>query len=181
MSRIGKKPIELPHGVTVVKNGRVLSVAGPRGNLTLTLRPEIDAEVQGAVLKVVPVSGVRKVAALWGLTRALLAAMVEGVSRGFERKLEIEGIGYRAGLDGGNLQLAVGFSHPIEVNAPPGISFKVEKNVVTVSGIDKELVGDVAAKIRKIRPPEPYKGKGIRYLGERIRRKAGKKAVVSSA
>lgn len=179
MSRIGKKPIALTSGVSVSSNGRLLQVSGPKGELSLKLRPEVDALLDGNSLVVKPAKDSRRTSAYWGLTRALIAGMVEGVSQGFRKKLEIEGIGYRATLDGGSLELALGFSHPVRVKAPPGIVFKVEKNVITVEGIDKELVGNVAAGIRKLRPPEPYKGKGIRYVGEKIRRKAGKKAVSS--
>lgn len=180
MSRIGKKPIELPAGVAATKSGRTLSVAGPKGTLSLNLRPEVDVAVQGNVLSVRLIKKTKKSAALWGLSRALISNMVAGVSRGFEKKLEIEGIGYRAAMDGNNLQLALGFSHPVKVEAPPGITLKTEKNTITISGVDKELVGNVAAGIRKLRPPEPYKGKGIRYAGEKIRRKAGKKAVATT-
>lgn len=179
MSRIGKKPIELASGVSATKSGRALKISGPKGELSLVLRPEVDVVIEGNILTVRPIKKTRATPAFWGLTRALIAVMAEGVSRGFEKKLEIEGIGYRATMDGANLQLAIGFSHPVKVAAPEGISFKVEKNVITISGINKELVGDTAAKIRKLRPPEPYKGKGIRYAGEKIRRKAGKKAVSS--
>lgn len=180
MSRIGKKPIELAPGVTATKEGSVLVVAGPKGTLRRTVRPEIAVAIHGNILVVTPVATSRETPAYWGMTRALIAAMAEGVSRGFEKKLEIAGIGYRAILDGPTLQFALGFSHPVRVEAPEGITFRVEKNVITVSGVDKELVGNVAAHIRKLKPPEPYKGKGIRYLGEVIRRKAGKKAVASA-
>lgn len=179
MSRIGKKPIELPQGVTATKSGRVLSVTGPKGMLILNLRPEVDVAVRGNVLSVRLIKKTKKSAAFWGLSRALISNMADGVSRGFEKKLEIEGIGYRAAMDGNNLQLSLGFSHPVRVEAPAGITLKTEKNTITISGIDKELVGNVAAGIRKLRPPEPYKGKGIRYAGEKIRRKAGKKAVAA--
>jgi len=180
MSRIGKQPIVLPPGVTAIVNGQGVEISGPKGTLWRSIRPEIAVRVEGSVVSVVPQRPSRKSAAYWGLTRALLAAMVEGVSRGFEKQLEIEGIGYRASLDGPVLQLAVGYSHPVRISAPRGITFGVDKNVITVSGFDKELVGNVAAHIRKVRPPEPYKGKGIRYHGEVIRRKAGKKAASSA-
>ena len=179
MSRIGKKPIELPPGVTATKNGRVLSVSGPKGMLSLNLMPEVDVAVEGDILSVKLIKKTKKSAAFWGLSRALISNMADGVSRGFEKKLEIEGIGYRAAMDGSNLQLSLGFSHPVRVEAPAGITLKTEKNIITISGIEKELVGNAAAGIRKLRPPEPYKGKGIRYVGEKIRRKAGKKAVAA--
>lgn len=177
MSRIGTKPIPLPEGVTVEESDRRVRVTGPRGTLSLALRPEVGIAVDGRAVRVEPIRTTRKTAAYWGLTRSLLARMVEGVSRGFEKKLEIEGIGYRAALEGQALVLALGFSHPVRVEPPAGITFRVEKNAITVSGVDPVRVGDVAASIRKLRPPEPYKGKGIRYAGEIIRRKAGKKAV----
>lgn len=179
MSRIGKKPIELPAGVKAVKSGLVLKLEGPRGTLERVLRPEVDVLIQDRELLVKPVGESRKTPAYWGTSRALISRMVEGVSRGFEKKLEIEGIGYRAAVDNNALQLLLGFSHPIRIEAPPGIAFKVDKNIITVSGIDAELVGDVSSRIRRVRPPEPYKGKGIRYQGEVIRRKAGKKAVAT--
>lgn len=179
MSRIGKQPINIPAGVTVtVDNGRV-NVSGPKGSLTLDLRPEVRAVSEEGRVRIEPARQTRKTAAYWGLMRSLVASMVEGVSRGFDKRLEIEGIGYRAVLDGGELVLSLGFSHPVRVTPPAGISFKVEKNVITVSGADAVLVGDVTAHIRRIRLPEPYKGKGIRYAGEIVRRKAGKKAVSS--
>lgn len=156
--------------------GRV-TITGPKGTLSFTLRPEVRVAAEGTVIRVQPVRETRKTAAYWGLTRAVLARMVEGVSRGFEKKLEIEGIGYRATLDGSSLVLALGFSHPVRIVPPEGISFNVEKNTIVIAGIDPVLVGDVAARIRRHRPPEPYKGKGIRYAGEIVRRKAGKKAV----
>lgn len=177
MSRIGKQPIQLPTGVTVGVEGREVVVTGPKGTLSLVLRPEVRVVVDGALARIEPIRHTRKTAAYWGLTRSLIARMVEGVSRGFEKRLEIEGIGYRASLDGSALVLALGFSHPVRVDPPDGISFKVEKNTITVSGVDATLVGDAAAHVRRLRPPEPYKGKGIRYTGEVIRRKAGKKAV----
>ncbi len=177
MSRIGKQPIQLSKGVNVAEAEGTVTVTGPKGTLSLTLRPEVGVRVEGESVRVTPARTTRKTPAYWGLTRALLARMVEGVSKGFERKLEIEGIGYRASLEGSSLLFALGFSHPVRVAAPAGITFRVEKNIVTVSGIDPVLVGDVAAGIRRLRPPEPYKGKGIRYAGEVIRRKAGKKAV----
>ncbi len=177
MSRIGKQPIQLPEAVSVAEAEGTVTVTGPKGTLSLTLRPEVGLQVEGKIVRVAPVRATRKTPAYWGLTRSLLARMVEGVSKGFERKLEIEGIGYRASLEGQSLLLALGFSHPVRMDAPAGIVFRVEKNAIIVSGIDAVLVGDVAAGIRRLRPPEPYKGKGIRYAGEVIRRKAGKKAV----
>lgn len=179
MSRIGKKPVELTEGVSASREGRRLIVSGPKGELALELRPEVETAIEKNAIRIKPAMDSRKTYAYWGLTRALVAAMVEGVSRGFEKRLEVEGIGYRVAASGSNLELALGFSHPVKVRAPKGITFKVEKNTIIVAGIDKELVGNVAAGIRKLRSPEPYKGKGIHYAGERIRRKVGKKAVSS--
>lgn len=180
MSCIGTKPISLPPGVTVtVRDGEVI-VAGPKGELRRVVRPEVAVVVAGDRIRVEPRAITRRTSAYWGLTRQLIANMVVGVSQGFERRLEIEGIGYRAALEGSILVFSLGFSHPVRVESPPGIRFKVEKNTITVSGIDRELVGNVAAGIRSLRPPEPYKGKGIRYTGEVIRRKAGKKAVTAA-
>ncbi len=181
MSRIGKQPIALPPGVTAqVMDGQV-KVSGPKGALFILVRPEVAVSADGGALVVRPASARRNTAAYWGLTRALLASAVQGVWRGFERKLEIEGIGYRAAMDGSAIALAIGLSHPVRVLPPPGITLRVEKNVITVAGADAALVGDVAARIRRLRPPEPYKGKGIRYAGEVVRRKAGKKAVTTGA
>ena len=181
MSRVGKRPIEIPQGVEVTISDDEVKIKGPKGILERKMRPEVKVEVKEDKIFVSPKTKTKKTKAFWGLTRALLANMVKGVYEGFEKKLEIQGLGYRAQLKGNDLELFVGFSHPVIVKAPEGISFKVEKNIITVSGIDKEKVGQTAANIRKIRPPEPYKGKGIRYLGEQIRRKKGKKAVTAAA
>lgn len=182
MSRIGQQPIPLPAGVSVDINDRQVIVRGPLGQLHFRLRPEVTAEISDSTLMVKPMVSSRKTSAFWGLTRSKLAAMVEGVSKGFEKKLEFEGVGYRAALEREDaLKFSLGFSHPIEFRAPAGIKFKVEKNTITVFGIDKELVGRVAAAVRALKIPEPYKGKGIRYQGEIVRRKAGKKAVTAAA
>ena len=181
MSRIGKKIIQIPTGVLVTKSGNELSVKGPKGELSWKLHPALDVDIGGKELAVRPVVSSKKTPALWGLTRALIQNMVEGVTKGFEKKLEIEGIGYRANLEGENiLQFSLGFSHPVRFEAPKGIQFKVEKNVITISGIDKHLVGQTSARIRNLKPPEPYKGKGIHYAGEVIRRKQRKKAVATT-
>ncbi len=186
MSRIGKKPIQIPQGVDVKVFDSRISVKGPKGELSVTLRPEIRVEVAKDEILVSPKPGInpkkeKRLSAFWGLTRALIFNMVNGVASGFEKKLEMIGIGYRATLDGEDLVLSVGFSHPVKVKAQPGIKFSIEKSVITVSGTDKELVGQVAAKIRQIKRPEPYKGKGIRYVGEFVRRKLGKKAATGAA
>lgn len=181
MSRIGKKPIEIPEGVEVKIEADKVVVKGPRGEITKEIRPEIKIEVKEGKIFVQPFSEkgwveTKKIKAFWGLTRALLANAVEGVTKGYERKLQIEGIGFRANLEGDNLALQVGFTHPVKINVPEGVKFAVEKNIIIVSGIDKGLVSQTAAIIRKVKKPEPYKGKGIRYFGEVIRKKVGKKA-----
>ncbi|PJF47743.1 MAG: 50S ribosomal protein L6 [Chloroflexi bacterium] len=178
MSRIGKKPIELPKGVDVAIHGSWVTVKGPKGELQHTLPPQIRVAKEGNVLSVQRDGDENNARALHGLTRALLANMVKGVSEGYTKVLEIgaESVGYRAEMSGNKLMLYLGYSHPIEFSPPPGITFATDAKTrtITISGIDKVRVGDVAAQVRKLRPPEPYKGKGIRYQGEVIRRKAGK-------
>ena len=175
MSRIGKKPVELPSGVDVKIDGSAVMVKGSKGELNRTFHERIGFDVEGDTITLTRPDDSRESRALHGLSRALLHNMVVGVSEGFSKELEIQGVGYRASLKGRNLELLVGFSHPVEIEAPEGISFEVpEQTRIVVSGIDKEQVGQVAANIRKVRPPEPYKGKGIRYVGEYVRRKAGK-------
>jgi len=177
MSRIGKQSIIIPEGVEVKISDHQIGVKGPKGELTQSIPPQIEITLEGKELLVTLRKKTKDSSALWGLLRALIFNMVKGVSEGFEKKLEIEGVGYRASLQDNKLILNLGFSHPVEVAAPEEIEFKVDKNIITISGIDKQLVGQIAAKIRAFRKPEPYKGKGIHYLGEVIRRKAGKKAV----
>ena len=179
MSRIGKKPILIPEGVEVKIEGNTIKVKGEKGELRREVRPEIGIETKEGKILVLPKIETKQTTTLWGTTRALIANMIKGVKEGYEKKLEIEGLGFKAILEGNDLILSVGFSHLIKIKASPSIKFSVEKNIITVSGIDKELVGQIAAKVRKIRPPEPYKGKGIRYAGEVIRRKAGKKVVTA--
>ena len=180
MSKIGKQPIDIPEGVEVDIKDRQILIKGPKGELKRQIAEEVRVEIKDSQLIVSPIVENKKANALWGLTRALLFNMVRGVTEGFEKVLEIEGVGYRAALEGNKLILSLGFSHPVEVETPEGISFAVDKNKIKVSGIDKELVGRVAANIRALKKPEPYKGKGIRYEGEVIRRKAGKKAVAAA-
>jgi large subunit ribosomal protein L6 len=173
MSRIGKKPIEVPSGVKVNIDGSSIKVEGPKGRLERLLTDKVEIKAEAEQLLVTPLD--EKNGALQGLTRSLVANMVEGVTKGFTKVLEINGIGYRAELKGTNLNLALGYSHPIDYPLPEGITAEVEKQTkITLSGIDKELLGATAAKIRSFRPPEPYKGKGIKYAEERILRKAGK-------
>jgi large subunit ribosomal protein L6 len=176
MSRIGKAPIQLPKGVKVDIQGTAVTVTGPKGNLEQKFHPEMVVSLEDGVLSVTRPSDSRQHRALHGLTRALLNNMVVGVSDGFSKILEIEGVGYRAAMEGSDLVLNVGYSHPITFNPPADIQFAVEdrNKTVIVSGIDKQVVGEIAAQIRKTRPPEPYKGKGVRYRGEHVRRKAGK-------
>lgn len=176
MSNIGKKAIAKKEGVTITQEGRRVIVVGPKGTLEINLPQEIAVEITDSDLKVVKTRDSRDLEKYLGLARALIANMVEGVSNGFDKKLELSGVGYRARIEGGELVLNVGFALPVRIKAPEGISFNVEENVITVSGIDKQLVGDVASKIRKVRVPDPYKGKGIKYQGEKIRRKIGKAA-----
>jgi large subunit ribosomal protein L6 len=177
MSKIGKKPIELKTGVTFSQQGQRATVTGPKGSLFFNIPADIKAEVKENQIIVSQLKENDKLTnALFGLTRASLANLVNGVSEGFEKKLELTGVGYRAQGSGNSLTLNLGFSHPVIIKADQSIQFKVEENVITISGYDKTIVGDTAAKIRAIRPPEPYKGKGIKYVGERIRRKAGKAA-----
>jgi large subunit ribosomal protein L6 len=175
MSRIGKKPIPIPAGVQVTLDNGTVSVKGPKGQLSWSFDPSIQVAQENGHLIVTRANDQPRVRALHGLTRSLVANMVTGVSTGFTKNLEIQGTGYRAQLQGRKLVLSLGFSHPVEIDPPEGITFLSDApNRVSVSGIDKQLVGEVAAKIRALRPPEPYKGKGIRYAGEVVRRKAGK-------
>ena len=177
MSRIGRKPILLPEAVSVeIAPGRV-AVKGPKGELTQVLSPEMAIEQADGAITVKRPTDRGEHRALHGLTRSLIANMVSGVTEGFEKRLEIQGVGYRAQLKGKNIEMALGYSHPVSVEAPEGIEFEVpQPTEIVVRGIDKQLVGQVAADIRKRRPPEPYKGKGIRYRGEHVLRKVGKRA-----
>ncbi|MDJ0554665.1 MAG: 50S ribosomal protein L6 [Microcoleaceae cyanobacterium MO_207.B10] len=175
MSRIGKRPINIPNKVTVTIEGQKVLVKGPKGELSREITPEISIEQEGETIVVKPRNDSRRARQRYGLSRTLVANMVEGVSNGYQKRLEIQGVGYRAQVQGTKLILNVGYSKPVEMPAPEGIQMAVENNTnVIVSGINKELVGNMAAKIRAVRPPEVYKGKGIRYAGEMIRRKAGK-------
>jgi large subunit ribosomal protein L6 len=177
MSRIGRKPIEVPEGVTVdVKPGAVM-VKGPKGELNQVVSQEMTIDQADGVVTVSRPTDRGPHRALHGLTRSLVANMVEGVTNGYEKRLEIQGVGYRARLQGKALELSVGYSHPVSMPAPDGIDFEVpQPTQVIIRGIDKQLVGETAARIRRVRPPEPYKGKGIRYVDEYVRRKVGKRA-----
>jgi large subunit ribosomal protein L6 len=176
MSRIGKKAIAIPSGVTVTLQGQTVTVKGPKGQLAWTVSEEIEVKYEGAELTLAPRNDTTRAKGMWGLSRTLLGNMVEGVTKGYEQTLELVGVGYRAAMKGQSLSMQLGFSHDVDIPAPEGISFAVPKQTeVKVSGIDKQLVGEIAARIRRIRPPEPYKGKGVRYAGEKVRRKEGKK------
>lgn len=180
MSKIGKIPVLIPEGVAITLDKGKVTATGQKGSLSFVLPKEIDVKFAEGKITVFPKDKKlvkdKRVGALFGLTRAAIANLVKGVTSGFEKKLELSGVGYRAQTSGDDLTLFLGFSHPVKISATPGIKFEVLENVITVSGIDKKLVGDIAVKIRSIRPPDPYKAKGISYLGERIRRKVGKAA-----
>lgn len=177
MSKIAKKPVILKENVTFSLEGNRAQVSGPKGNLSFVLPKGIKAEKKnGQIIVSQSRENDDKTKPLFGLTRAILANLVKGVTEGFEKQLELSGVGYRAQASGNTLTLSVGYSHPVILKADEGITFTVSENIITISGIDKAKVGDVAAKVRSIRPPEPYKGKGIKYVGERIKRKAGKAA-----
>ncbi|MBI2033068.1 MAG: 50S ribosomal protein L6 [Candidatus Levybacteria bacterium] len=176
MSKIGKIPVILKEGTTVIIENGLVKVTGPKATLTYKLPSGITAQIVNGKIEVKQEASGENTSALFGLTRSLLENMVQGVTSGFEKKLELSGVGYRAQGGGSDIALSVGFSHPVKIKAPQGVSFAIAENVITVSGTDKILVGDTAARIRAVRPPEPYKGKGIKYVGERIRRKVGKAA-----
>ena len=183
MSRIGKQPIEIPAGVDVSIKDSVITVKGGKGTLTFKPHKLITVKIEGKTMLVERKGDQSLEKSLHGLTRTLVSNMIEGVTKGFSKKLEIQGVGYRAEIKGKDLKLSLGFSHPVDFPAPNGITFEMDKekkNIVTISGIDKVLVGQTAADMRALRPPEPYKGKGIRYLGEVIRRKAGKAATAAA-
>lgn len=177
MSRIGKKPIQIPQGVTVILEKDSVLFKGPKGEIKQEIPGGISVEQQENILVVKPEKEGKTMAALWGLTTALLLNHAHGVSEGFEKKLEIRGVGYKAALEGeSKIRLDLGFSHPIFMEIPKGLSVKIEKQFITIAGFDKQQVGQLGAKIRAIRKPEPYKGKGVRYFGEVVRKKEGKKA-----
>jgi large subunit ribosomal protein L6 len=177
MSRVGRKPIEIPDGVKITQDNSKITVEGPKGTLARDIPKEVELSIDKDTIVVNRLSEEKRGRSLHGLIRTLVSNMVTGVSKGFEKSLEIVGVGYRGELDGAVLRLLVGYSNPVEYKIPEGISIKVDRQVnLTVAGIDKELVGKVAAEIRNVKKPEPYKGKGIRYAGEKVRRKVGKSA-----
>ncbi len=176
MSRIGKKPIEIPGNVTVDLQGQSLKVKGPKGELSMTFVDEVKVSLEDNALQVMPVDDTQRARAMWGLQRSLAANLVEGVDKGYEKALELRGVGYRAQMKGTNVSLQLGFSHEVNYTPRPGVSLATPKPTqIVVSGIDKQAVGQTAAEIRRYRPPEPYKGKGVRYVGEFVRSKEGKK------
>jgi len=176
MSRIGKKPVPLPKGVTATVDGKLVKVKGPKGELSVKLVAEVEAKVEADGITVTPNKDMERARQMWGLSRTLVNNLVVGVTQGFQQKLEINGVGYRAAVQGKNLNLQLGFSHDVAYPIPAGITITAEKPTqLTVAGIDKQLVGQVAAEIRNYRRPEPYKGKGVKYAEEHIRRKEGKK------
>ncbi len=176
MSRIGKKAVAIPSGVTLTLEGQTVTVKGPKGQLAWTIADEIEVKQEGSELSLTPRDESKRAKSMWGLSRTLVANMVHGVTAGFEETLELVGVGYRAAMKGSALSLQLGFSHEVDVAAPAGVTFAVPKQTeIKIAGADKQAVGEIAAKIRRIRPPEPYKGKGVRYAGEKVRRKEGKK------
>ncbi|HLK23536.1 MAG TPA: 50S ribosomal protein L6 [Caulobacteraceae bacterium] len=176
MSRIGKKPIAIPTGVTVALDGQTVTVKGPKGELAWTVTDEVGVEHKDGALTFTPRDESQRARAMWGLSRSLVANMVHGVTQGYETTLELIGVGYRAQMKGQTLSMQLGYSHEVDVPPPSGIAFATPRQTeIRVSGIDKQLVGETAARIRRMRPPEPYKGKGVRYAGELVRRKEGKK------
>ena len=181
MSRIGKKPIQIESGVEVNIEKNDIKIKGPKGELKFKFSDEISVEKKDQEIIVTPKKKLKTTPAMWGLTRALIQNMIIGVTQGFEKKLEIQGVGYKAAIQGENIRLDVGFSHPVEFKVPSSLKVEVNKEGITISGINKQEVGQFAAKIRATRPPEPYKGKGIRYKGEKVRRKEGKKAATAKS
>ena len=176
MSRIGKKAVAVPSGVTVTIDGQTVTVKGPKGQLAWTVADEIEVRQEGQELVLSKRNEATRAQAMWGLSRTLVNNMVVGVTQGYEQSLELVGVGYRAAMKGQALSMQLGFSHEVDIPAPEGVTFATPKQTeVKISGIDKQLVGETAARIRRIRPPEPYKGKGVRYAGEKVRRKEGKK------
>ena len=176
MSRIGKKAVAVPAGVTVTIDGQTVTVKGPKGQLAWTVAEEIEVKQEGAELLLTKRVDTTRAQAMWGLSRTLVSNMVTGVTQGFEQTLELVGVGYRAAMKGNALSMQLGFSHDVDVPPPAGVTFAVPKQTeIKISGIDKQVVGEIASQIRRLRPPEPYKGKGVRYAGEKVRRKEGKK------
>ncbi|HPC31017.1 MAG TPA: 50S ribosomal protein L6 [Candidatus Paceibacterota bacterium] len=181
MSRIGKKPIEIPTGVEVKIENNTFIAKGPKGELSLKISPYFAIELKNNLIFVKPLIQQKNTYKLWGTTKALLNNLIEGVSQGFSKQLEINGVGFRANLEGDQLILKIGYINPVILEIPKGLNVSVDKNIITINGVSKELVSSFAAKLRQVRPVEPYKGKGIYYVGEKIRRKAGKKIATTAA
>ncbi len=180
MSRLGKKPIVIPPGVEVKASGRKISVKGPKGTLDFEHHSEVKIEIGSEEVIVKNIGKTKQAPAIWGTTARIIANMVKGVTEGYSKQLELNGVGYRMNLQGKKIILALGFSHPVEMAIPEGIEVKIENNIITVSGIDKQKVGQFTADVRKLKPVEPYKGKGFRYAGEIVRKKEGKKAAATT-
>ncbi len=180
MSRIGKQPINIPKGVEVKMDKGEIKVKGPKGELNFQIRPEIEVATKDNQIVTSIKEETKRSSAFWGLTRSLIFNAVKGVNEGYKKELEIQGVGYRANIEGDTLILEVGFSHKVNIKKPEDIEFSVSKNIITISGIDKQSVGEISAQIRAVKPPEPYKGKGIRYVGEEVLRKVGKRAEATS-
>lgn len=176
MSRIGKKPIAIPAGTEVSLSANMLTVKGPKGTLTFEHRREVAVALAEQEVTVTKVGATKLAQALWGTTAKIISNMFEGVTKGFEKQLELNGVGFRMNLQGKKLVLALGFSHPVEMTIPEGLEAKIDNNVLTISGIDRQKVGQLASVIKKLKPVEPYKGKGFKYVGEYVRRKEGKRA-----
>lgn len=177
MSRIGKQSVIIPDGVKVKIDRKNISVKGPKGSLDFDFHPDMKVEMKEKEIKVSIGKKTKQSGALWGMTRMLVANMVQGVTKGYEKQIELQGVGFRMAVQGKKLNMALGFSHPVDVEIPEGIEAKIDKNILTISGIDKQKVGQFAASIRALKKVEPYKGKGFRYVGEIVKKKAGKKAV----
>ncbi len=176
MSRIGKKPIAIPSGVTISLDGQTVTVKGPKGQLAWTVAEEVSVAQEDGQVTLAPREDTQRSRSMWGLSRTLVNNMVEGVTKGYEQTLELVGVGYRAAMKGDALSMQLGFSHDVDIKPPAGVTFATPRQTeIKISGIDKQVVGEIAAQIRRIRPPEPYKGKGVRYAGEKVRRKEGKK------
>lgn len=181
MSKIGKKPITIPEGIVAKITGKEVKIKGPKGELAMNIDPAINIELKDKEIILTIAEQTKGNKSIWGTTRMLISNMIAGVTKGFEKRLEIQGIGFKAALKGKDkIILNVGYTHPVELTAPQGVEFKLDKNIIIISGIDKQKVGQITAEIRAVKPPEPYLGKGIRYVGEVVKRKAGKK-VVSAA
>lgn len=176
MSKIGQLPIQIPNGVTIDVSGKTVNVSGPKGKLSIVVNDLVGLKQEDGNLLVSVTKETKFAKSIWGTTRKLISNMVKGVTEGWSKQLELIGTGYRAEVQGNTLVLTVGYSHPIKIEAPEGVSFKVEKGIITVEGLDRQIIGQISANIRSSRPPEPYKGKGVKYVDEVIRRKAGKAA-----